>query len=175
MKSFYIFLVYLSLDIRVQKSQVLISDLPRSSLLSWWLTVGTHLLMQEESVQSPGREGPVEEGMAAHSSALAWEIPWMEEPGRLQSTGSTESDMTEQRNNKGCYTYFLFVCLFVSQERQECSRCLCMLQKTVLKISIILEWKHSSDTMRSGRVWSRLESDTSRLLRKIQMTPACEF
>ena len=33
-------------------------------------------------------EDPLEEGMAAHSSILAWEIPWTEEPGRLQSMGS---------------------------------------------------------------------------------------
>ena len=34
--------------------------------------------------------------MAPHSSILAWKIPWMEEPGRLQSMGSLESDTTEQ-------------------------------------------------------------------------------
>ena len=34
--------------------------------------------------------------MALHSSSLAWKIPWMEEPGRLQSMGSEESDTTEQ-------------------------------------------------------------------------------
>ena len=34
--------------------------------------------------------------MATHSSTLAWKIPWMEEPGRLQSMGREESDMTEQ-------------------------------------------------------------------------------
>ena len=34
--------------------------------------------------------------MAPHFSTLAWKIPWMEEPGRLQSMGSPESDMTEQ-------------------------------------------------------------------------------
>ena len=33
--------------------------------------------------------------MAPHSSTLAWKIPWMQEPGRLQSMGSEESDMTE--------------------------------------------------------------------------------
>ena len=32
-----------------------------------------------------GREDPLEEGMATHSSTLAWKIPWAEEPGRLQS------------------------------------------------------------------------------------------
>ena len=38
-------------------------------------------------VQSLGWEAPLENGMAAHSSVLAWRIPWMEEPGRLQSMG----------------------------------------------------------------------------------------
>ena len=34
-----------------------------------------------------GQEGPLEEGMATHSSILAWRIPWTEEPGRLHSIG----------------------------------------------------------------------------------------
>ena len=38
----------------------------------------------------------LEKAMATHSSTLAWKIPWMEEPGRLQSMGSLESDMTER-------------------------------------------------------------------------------
>ena len=44
--------------------------------------------MQETRVQSLGREDPLEKEMATHSSILAWRIPWMEEPCRLQSTGS---------------------------------------------------------------------------------------
>ena len=44
--------------------------------------------MQESCVQSLGWEDPLEKEMATHSSTLAWKIPWMEEPGRLQSTGS---------------------------------------------------------------------------------------
>ena len=41
-----------------------------------------HLLaMQETWVRSLGREDPLEEGMATHSSILAWRIPWTEEPG----------------------------------------------------------------------------------------------
>ena len=36
----------------------------------------------------PSLEDPLEKGMATHSSILAWEIPWTEEPGRLQSMGS---------------------------------------------------------------------------------------
>ena len=44
--------------------------------------------MQETWVQSLGWEDPLEKGKATHSSILAWRIPWTEEPGRLQSTGS---------------------------------------------------------------------------------------
>ena len=44
--------------------------------------------MQKTRVQSLGQEDPLEKEMAAHSSTLAWKIPWMEEPGRLQSMGS---------------------------------------------------------------------------------------
>ena len=40
--------------------------------------------MQETWVQSLGREDPLEKGMTAHSSLLAWRIPWTEEPGGLQ-------------------------------------------------------------------------------------------
>ena len=39
-------------------------------------------------VQPLGREDPLEEGMATHSSILAWRTPWTEEPGGLRSTGS---------------------------------------------------------------------------------------
>ena len=44
--------------------------------------------MQETRVQSLGWEDLLEKEMATHSSILAWKIPWMEEPGRLQSMGS---------------------------------------------------------------------------------------
>ena len=47
--------------------------------------------MQETQVmwvRSLGQEHPLEEGMATHSSILAWKIPWTEEPGGLQSMGS---------------------------------------------------------------------------------------
>ena len=43
---------------------------------------------QEAQVRSLGQEDPLEEGMAAHSRILAWRIPWTEEPGGLQSTGT---------------------------------------------------------------------------------------
>ena len=44
--------------------------------------------IQETQVQSLGREDSLEKEMATHSSILAWRIPWIEEPGRLQSMGS---------------------------------------------------------------------------------------
>ena len=44
--------------------------------------------VQETPVPFLGREDPLEEGKATHSSILAWRIPWTEEPGGLQSTGS---------------------------------------------------------------------------------------
>ena len=44
--------------------------------------------MQETCVQSLGQEDPLEKEMAIHSSTLAWQIPWAEEPGGLQSMGS---------------------------------------------------------------------------------------
>ena len=49
----------------------------------------------ETQVQSLGRKDPLEEGMATHSSILAWRIPWTEEPGELQSMGLQRVDTTE--------------------------------------------------------------------------------
>ena len=46
------------------------------------------LALQETRVRSLGWEDPPEKEMATHSSILAWRIPWTEERGRLQSTGS---------------------------------------------------------------------------------------
>ena len=44
-----------------------------------------------DTVRSLGREDPLEEEMATHSNILAWEIPWTQEPGGLQSMGSQKS------------------------------------------------------------------------------------
>jgi len=55
--------------------------------------------MQETQVWSLSREDPLEKEMATHSSIFAWEILWTEEPGRLQSMGSQELDVTELLNN----------------------------------------------------------------------------
>ena len=50
--------------------------------------------MQETWVRSMGQEDSLEKEMETHSSILAWRIPWTEEPGRLQSTRSQQSDTT---------------------------------------------------------------------------------
>ena len=50
--------------------------------------------MQETSVQSLHQEDPLEKEMVTHSSILAWRSPWTEEPSRLQSTVSQQSDTT---------------------------------------------------------------------------------
>ena len=54
---------------------------------SWAQSIENPPAMQEIQVQSLGREDPLEEGMATHSNIPAWEIPWTEEPGGLQSMG----------------------------------------------------------------------------------------
>ena len=54
--------------------------------------VNHRLAIQDTWVPSLGREDPPEKGTATHSTILAWEIPWTEEPGRLQSLWSQESD-----------------------------------------------------------------------------------
>ena len=58
-------------------------------------TVKNLLAMWETQVQSLDQEDPLEMGMATHSSILAWRIPKIEEPGRVQSMGFQRVDMTE--------------------------------------------------------------------------------
>ena len=56
-------------------------------------------VMQDMWVLSPGQEDTLEMGMATSSRILAWRIPGTEELGGLQSTGSQESDTSEQLNH----------------------------------------------------------------------------
>ena len=66
--------------------------------------------MQETWVCSLGREDSLEKGMATHSSILAWELPWTEEPGGLQSMRSQRVGnnlaMKQQQQQ-------LYVCVFI--------------------------------------------------------------
>ena len=59
-----------------------------SQVAQWVKNLPAMLETQELQVQSLRREDPLEEGMATHSSTLAWRIPRTEEPGCLQSVGS---------------------------------------------------------------------------------------
>ena len=74
--------------------------------------------MQEMWVQSLGWEDPLEAGMVTHSSVLAWEIPWTEEPGGLQSMGSQRvgHDLaTKQQQQQGYYCLKRHVVLLLSR------------------------------------------------------------
>ena len=64
--------------------------------------------MQGTRVWARGREDPLEEEVATHSSILAWEISWTEESGGLQSGGSKESDMTEHTQKEGHFILKMF-------------------------------------------------------------------
>ena len=60
--------------------------------LAYWASLVTPMersppAMQETRVRSLGWEDPLEKGLATHTSILAWGIPWIEEPGGLQSLG----------------------------------------------------------------------------------------
>ena len=55
--------------------------------------------VHETRFRSLDGEGPLEKEMATHSSILSWRIPWTEEPGRLQSMGSQELNMTWRLNH----------------------------------------------------------------------------
>ena len=71
--------------------------------------------MQETQVRSLGWEDPLEKEMATHSRTLAWNIPWMEKPGRLQSMGSQRRARSRERE-KMQETRFVICCttLFLS-------------------------------------------------------------
>ena len=57
-------------------------------------------------VSSLGREDALEEGMASHSSILAGETPWTEEPGRLQSIGSQRWTQLKELSTHVCSGYY---------------------------------------------------------------------
>ena len=78
---------------------------------------------QEMQVQSLGWEGPLEEEMATHSSVLAWKVPWIEEPGRLQPIGSqrVRQDWAYTAQHKSPQAkHFLSSCPSIS--RSQCSQ-----------------------------------------------------
>ena len=67
-----------------------------SQVAQWKRTLLSMQDTQDIQIRSLGWEDPLEKEVATHSSILAWKIPWMEEPGGLQSMGS-QSDAAEHR------------------------------------------------------------------------------
>ena len=71
-----------------RRSSTVHTGLSGSQVAQWWSIHPPAQKTREMWVQSWAREGPLEEDTAAPSSVLPWRIPWMEEPGGLQSLGS---------------------------------------------------------------------------------------
>ena len=68
--------------------------------------------MQQTQVQSLGPEDPLEKGMATRSSVLTWGIPWMEEPGGLQSMGSqSRTRLGDQAHTHVCMCMYVCICI----------------------------------------------------------------
>ena len=88
-------------------------------------SAGKECRTQETQVWSLGWDDPLEKEMVTHSSILIWEIPWTEEPGRLQPMGLQKSDMTECADTQACtqvtsrldHNAFRFVTCFVAHLR----------------------------------------------------------
>ena len=77
---------------RVTKSRTRLSDFTFTFMYAYEASLVAQMVkrqpaMRETQVQSLGWEDPLEKAMATHSSPLAWKIPWMEDPGGLQSMG----------------------------------------------------------------------------------------
>ena len=100
---------------------------------------------QKTWIRSLGWEDPLEKGIAAHSSILAWRIPWTEEPGGLQSTGS-------QRVGHYCVT-FTFKCC-EDEENQK-------ITDGGLNLSKLLEHVFSKCSLQTSRI-----SNTWTIVRK---------
>ena len=103
--------------------------------------------VQKTWVRLLGWEDPLEKEMATHSSILAWRIPWIEEPGRLQSMGSQESDTIQRLNHHHHHSCWGEASGFLSHQEDSCG-------KVKWSRSHYTDWTeatHGSSTM--SRVW----------------------
>ena len=75
---------------------------------------------QESQVLSLGWEDPLKKEMAIHSSILAWEVPWMKEPGGLQSIRLRESGTTEHAHAFREHTLLKFLSIVISLNKHRC-------------------------------------------------------
>ena len=76
-----------------------------------------------DRIRSISWEYPLEEGMATHSSVLAQRIPWTEDPGRIQSMGSQESDMSYRLNHHNGSSPRGATVKEPACQRRRCKRC----------------------------------------------------
>ena len=67
--------------------------------------------MHDTQVQSLVREDPLAKEMAIHSNILSWEIPWTEEPGRLQSMGVSKSQTQLKQLSTHAHIVLLYSCI----------------------------------------------------------------
>ena len=98
------FFQYKNITVKKMKRTYLVSIYTNKRFSSWQSGERIHLpvqKMQETQVQSLDREDPLEKEMATQSSVLAWEIPWTEQNGRLQSMGSYSLGTTERLSTPG--------------------------------------------------------------------------
>ena len=103
-------------------TQLFVSANPK---LPWWLhQLENPPVMQETQIQSLGGKGPLEKGMAPHSSILAWEVPWTEEPGGLGVAKSRTR--LKQLNHHQCQTLSPSVSHHCLWQPQICSLCVCV-------------------------------------------------
>ena len=86
---------------------------PVAQMVKNWAAMQETWLLQETQVRSLGQKDPLEKGMATHSSTLAWRIPWMEEPGGVQSMG-----LQRVGHNWATKTFTSFLVL------QKCPKCI---------------------------------------------------
>ena len=93
--------------------------------------------VQETGVWSLAQEGPLEKGVAAHSSLLAWRIPWMEEPGGLQSMRSLRvgHDLATERQQQQQFLLRLLQFYYSPRKSTREYAVLCELQTVSLKLS----------------------------------------
>ena len=127
--------------------------------------------IQETWVWSLGWEDPLEEGMATHSSILAWRIPRTEKPGGLQSMGCTESDRTEQlthRHTRHRISFFIYgyiyvyvhicvhVCSVMSSSLQPHRLQPARLLYSWILLTRILEWVAISSSRKPSRYRTRV-------------------
>ena len=73
-------------------------------------------VVQETQVQSLGWDDPLEEEMTTHSNNLAWEIPWTEDPGELQSMGSqrVQCDREAEQHFTDIYMYTQHIHIYIT-------------------------------------------------------------